>query len=115
MGLGVLLFWISLVPNVLSPVPPSVLGAIFLIWILNWTFACISAGINHFKEIYKSKGRKAVKSELMLWTQYLYFLGCFILIFYGGTTSRSPIFSYVGLLGFASGFLYGFIPNKRQK
>ena len=114
MGLGIVLLWIYVFPLFLTSLPIWVVGLIGFIFILLWAFVCFSSVANHFGDIYKEKGFKGIRDEIIFWLPPLYFLGCLVLFFYGGGAGRSPIFSYLGIAGFASGFIYGFIADRKN-
>ena len=111
MALGMFAIMLS-IPSMLTSLPVRVVGLIGFGFIFLWLFVGVGQFANYFIDIYKSDGFKGIKKEILYWLPPLYFLGCLVLIFYGAW--NATILGYLGIVGVAIGFVYGFISNRNN-
>ena len=111
MALGMFAIMLS-IPSILTSLPVWVVGLIGFGFIFLWLFVGVGQFANYFIDIYKSDCFKGIKKEILYWLPPLYFLGCLVLIFYGAW--NATILGYLGIVGVAIGFVYGFISNRNN-
>ena len=111
MVLGMFAFMLS-IPSILTSLPLWVTGLLGISIVFLWLFVGVGQFANYFIDIYKSDGFEGIKKEILYWLPPLYFLGCLVLIFYGAW--NATILGYLGIVGVAIGFVYGFISNRNN-
>ena len=111
MVLGMFAFMLS-IPSILTSLPLWVTGLFGISFVFLWLFVGVGQLTEYFVDIYKSDGFKGIKKEIIFWLPPLYFLGCLVLIFYGAW--NATILGYLGIVGVAIGFVYGFISNRNN-
>ena len=111
MVLGMFALMLS-IPSILTSLPLWVSGLIGISFVFLWLFVGVGQLTEYFVDIYKSDGFKGIKKEIIFWLPPLYFLGCLVLIFYGAW--NATILGYLGIVGVAIGFVYGFISNRNN-